>query len=533
MIASQVTVNDGTTLTLDPSTILKGEGLGLMKVLGRLDANGAAGNEVAFTSLKDDTFGGDTNGDGSATTPAVGDWDGIWLEGSGVNDGIGELDFCHIRYGGDPGGSAGANLYFGESNSGNFTDSTSGFSAQNGVWVFRCSPTINRSTFADNATHGLFASDSLSAAPIITDNTFMDNGEFGGKLENITLTSYSGNAGGGNGTNGLGVNGTVSLPRTWSVGSSNFPFVIASTVTVNDGTTLTLNAGTIIKGDTTGLMKVLGKLDANGATGNQVVFTSLKDDTLGGDTNGDGGATTPAVGDWDGIWLEGSGVNDGIGEFDFCLIRYGGNPGGLTTANLYFDESNSGYFNDSISEFSGNYGVWILRCSPTINNGTFVGNTTHGLFASDALSAAPIITNNTFTNNTGFGAKLENITLTAYSGNTGSGNGTNGLGVNGTVTLNRTWSVGSGGFPFVIASTVTVNDGTTLTLDPGTIIKGDTTGLIKALGKLDVNGTAGTPVVFTSLKDDTLGGDTNNDADATVPAGGRLGRDLAGRFRGQ
>ncbi|HXV36821.1 MAG TPA: hypothetical protein VEC18_06720, partial [Myxococcota bacterium] len=120
-----VTVAAGATLTLLPGVVVKAVGANReLIVLGRLVARGTAARPIVITSDADDSANGDTNGDGSATRPAFGDWVGVGFAPSSPG-GIGP--FVEIRYAG----------YYGESGS-NFAGNASDVASRVRVACTRC-----------------------------------------------------------------------------------------------------------------------------------------------------------------------------------------------------------------------------------------------------------------------------------------------------------------------------------------------------------------------------------------------------------
>ena len=334
VVDNSMSVSDGVTLTIPAGTVVKMSPSVAFTVNGTLDAVGTASDWIVFTSLYDDVYGGDTNADGSATSPSPGDWEGIFLNGSSTNDGIGNFDFCRVRYGGDISATVDANVYFYLSDSGYFRNSVCEFSEFYGLRVYSSSSEIADSTVANNGSHGLYAYGSGEVT--VRDNIFNDNTGFLLYLAQSFLSpNCSNNSGSGNGLDGVVVRGQVASNQTWNFGS-DVPMVVDNSMSVSDDVTLTIPAGTVVKMSPGVAFTVNGTLDAVGTASDWIVFTSLYDDVYGGDTNADGSATSPFRGDWEGIFLNGSSTNDGIGNFDFCRVRYGGDISATVDANVYF-----------------------------------------------------------------------------------------------------------------------------------------------------------------------------------------------------
>ena len=143
---------------------------------------------------------------------------------------------------------------------------------------------------------------------------------------------------------------------------------------------------------------------------------------------------------------------------------------------------------------------------------------------------APSILNNVFTANASYAVSVDTASFPTLSGNTLTNNGGNGMEdpAAGPTAANSVWDQTS--VVYAVEGDVLVATGVTLTMSSGLVVKfrGDGPGSngygvvgnqrnLFVDGTLIADGTLENPIYLTSLRDDVVGGDTNNDSANTVP----------------
>ncbi|UCF06601.1 MAG: T9SS type A sorting domain-containing protein [bacterium] len=480
----------GATLRIEPGVVLKFRSTRPYIIIeGGLKADATADSMIAFTSQYDDDVGNpaDTEGNGTATTPATADWSRIKFASTSF-DSVCILDYCIVSYGGY-----------------HSTDNYRG-----AIWCNSASPTITNCQFSTNRT-GIRTDG--NSAPLIEDNDFFNHTYIPLATSVVSDPEYIGNTFNQNNYHAVGILSetlaeNATLERIEVGGppqfAEYFPYLHLGELTISSGAILTIEPGIVVKNtsgwaiDVDGGLRMIGKSDPDSL----IVYTSILDDSYGGDSNVDGSATSPAAGDWGGIRFN-STTMDADAIIDYCLFRFGG---------------------------SSSYK--IIECqsaSPTIRNSEFEINT-WGLWIQNASD--PVIEDNMFRLITFLPISKSVLAEPTFSGNTYDNNGFTALGLIGEdiaqdLTV-RKWDIA--GYTnitrILVYATLEVNLGSKLIIEPGVVIKMGArypynwfAKNIYIDGAIEAVGTEVEPIVFTSFLDDEYGNplDTNNDGALTEP----------------
>lgn len=280
-------------LTIEPGVTVKVKDASIDVVGGKIIANGTPQKRIVFTSIADDRYCGDTNGDGIATTAAKGDWQQISLNGTTET----VFKYVDIFYAGKNRGGNSNAVRISGSNSTSFTFDNC-----------RIAHTLYQNSSYDSSS-AFYGSSSMKDASVsqFTNNALYDNGKpiYMSSFYNLDVSNVFHNPevpSQANTYNGIYLSFTGSASGTtvnWDI--TEVPYVLDESCHVFDPATITIGAQVVVK------FKRASSGFSRGTATNLIIhpsafLTSYKDDAHGGDTNGDGNSTSPAVGDWEGVY---------------------------------------------------------------------------------------------------------------------------------------------------------------------------------------------------------------------------------------
>jgi hypothetical protein len=418
VVTGDVIVNPDITLTIEPGVKVSFDGNYALFVNGTLLAKGNTAQSITFTSNKN--------------SPAPGDWGMIDFRDTSKYS---VLSHVVIEYGGNATRSGDLCI------SGVLCVSTSSFvldtstiqhNATRGLVLRQSDAVISNNTFTDHPNEAIrlhSCNHNIGPCrPSIIGNTFTDNASPIYRVDALDpIISF--NQASDNDINGFILKTPCKFvdANTWYADDLTYVVETGHCYVGGSGdVSLTLQPGIVVKFGPAGGLKVFSDnyytatISATGTTEQPIVFTSLKDDSVGGDTNNDGNTTSPAVGDWELLWLEGDKTR---GTFEHAEIRYaraGGaswRPGFLVdygatlsmkNSHLRFGEvgikfyrpgfgANGQIENTTISEMStagvlvesdgdvsisnnrfedNGVGVYVSKGHPTVSDSFFSGNNT-------------------------------------------------------------------------------------------------------------------------------------------------------------
>ncbi|MFC6155653.1 beta strand repeat-containing protein [Kribbella jiaozuonensis] len=508
VLTCPVTMDPGVTLTIAAGAIVKISGGSIRLSGGVLRALGTADAPITITTFADDTVGGDTNGDGAATSPTTG---GAFLTTYYGTVLLDHVDTRWVERLVEPGSCCQESPDITIRNS-SFSLSEPRRSGGTNVWG---SVSISRCT-TGAITDNRFSRVSLSLYQCpaqVAGNSFTETENPLSVTSHDDLSQIAMSGARRNTFTGTGNRRAVRIGGTIPAGGvfqfDRGPVVIPNVYVSGQ---LVVPPGAVIKdGHVTvgrgGLVRAAGTADE------PVAITTLDDDTVGGDTNGDGTATTPKTSG--STFLT---TNAGSIRLDHVDMRWIANP----IQSGCCDDSAEITIRDSSfvltePQRSGEYTSWGSMATGRCSSGAISGNHFTHISLSVYQCDATVV-RNTFTDTASplsisDHPDLSKVATAGADRNVFTGTGPKqAFRIGGSVLSGTTVELTAG--PVLIPNLYVSGQ---LIVPSGTVIKGGR--IISQLGGMvSLTGTSTSPVVMTTLEDDTAGGDTNGDGSATAPA---------------
>jgi hypothetical protein len=290
---------------------------------------------------------------------------------------------------------------------------------------------------------------------------FSNNVNFALSMNANCLPVLRNNAAQANGANAIEVAANYfSRSGTWT--RDNLPYTVTADLTVNNGVTLTPEPGVTVQFTNVNVGAFIqGTLMARGTSGSPIMFTSDK--------------VVKQPGQWRGIDFQSTGGTNSI--LENCIVECAGAGAGSLGGNILFDSESTS-------------GAVITNCAIRSSGG-------HGI---RFLFSDPRVQNCVFSNNLNFAISMRVDSLPVLRNNSAQGNGANAIEVFANyVSRSGAWTRDN--LPYTVTSDLYVNNGVTLTLEPGLAVQFtnvDVGAFIQ--GTLIARGTTGSPILFTSDK---------------------------------